>query len=47
MIWIANDNNVSKSGYPLGDSVYKILSKDIKTITSDDVEKVIKKVIYI
>ena len=47
MIWIANDNKVSKSGFPLGDNVHKILSKDIKNIDTDTVKKKIIDIIDI
>ena len=47
MIWLANDNNISKSGYPLGSNVHKILSKDIKNITVDEVIKKVQKLINI
>ena len=41
MIWLANDNNTSKSCYPLGENVHKLTSKDVKDIP---VEQVIQKI---
>ena len=41
LIWLANDNNISNSSYPLGKKVHIIKSKSVKDIT---VNKVIKKI---
>tara|TARA_Y100000996_G_C22546957_1_gene652207 strand:+ start:1453 stop:2361 length:909 start_codon:yes stop_codon:yes gene_type:complete len=41
LIWLANDNTISKSCYPLGKNIHKIVSKDVKNI---DTKAVIKKI---
>ena len=46
VIWIANDNNISRSCYPLGDNVHKITSSNIKNISvntiTDKIEQILK-----
>lgn len=39
LIWLANDNKISRSCYPLGNKVHKILSKNVKDIETNDVLK--------
>ena len=41
VIWIANDNEISRSCYPLGDNVHKIIASDVKNIS---VKTVINKI---
>lgn len=45
LIWLANDNKISKSCYPLGSKVHKILSKNVKDIETNDVLKKIDQII--
>ena len=41
LIWLANDNEISKSCYPLGDNVHKIFAIDVKSIkTNQVIEKI-------
>ena len=45
LIWLANDNEVSRSCYPLGNKVHKILSKNVKDVETKDVLKKIDQII--
>ena len=45
LIWLANDNEISKSCYPLGDNVHKIFAKDVKFIKTKQVLEQIEKII--
>jgi ADP-heptose:LPS heptosyltransferase len=45
LIWLANDNKISRSCYPLGNKVHKILSKDVKDVETKDVLKKIDQII--
>lgn len=45
LIWLANDNEISRSCYPLGNKVHKILSKNVKDIETKDVLKKIDQII--
>ena len=45
LIWLANDNKISKSCYPLGNNVHKILAKDVKFIKTKQVLEKIKQLI--
>jgi len=44
LIWLANDNKISKSCYPLGDNVHKIFAKDVKYIKIKQVLEKIEKI---
>ena len=45
LIWLANDNKISKSCYPLGNNVHKIFAKDVKHIKTKQVLEKIEKII--
>jgi ADP-heptose:LPS heptosyltransferase len=45
LIWLANDNEISRSCYPLGNKVHKILSKNVKDVETKDVLKKIDQII--
>jgi len=45
LIWLANDNKISRSCHPLGNKVHKILSKNVKDIETKDVIKKIDQII--
>jgi ADP-heptose:LPS heptosyltransferase len=45
LIWLANDNKISRSCYPLGNKVHKILSKNVKDIEIKDVLNKIDEII--
>lgn len=45
LIWLANDNKISKSCYPLGAHVHKVLSKNVKDIDAEEVLKKIDQII--
>jgi len=45
LIWLANDNKISKSCYPLGENVHKIFAADVKTIKTKQVIEKIEKLI--
>ena len=45
MIWLANDNRISKSCYPLGKNVHKIFAENVKTIKTTQVKEKIDQLI--
>ena len=45
LIWLANDNEISKSCYPLGDNVHKIFARDVKSIKTEQVLEKIEQII--
>ena len=45
LIWLANDNEISKSCYPLGDNVHKIFAEDVKSIKTEQVLEKIEQII--
>jgi ADP-heptose:LPS heptosyltransferase len=45
LIWLANDNKISKSCYPLGDNVHKIIAEDVKSIKTEQVLEKIEQII--
>ncbi len=45
LIWLANDNKISKSCYPLGNNVHKIFAKDVKYIKTKQVLEKIEQII--
>ena len=45
VIWIANDNDISKSCYPLGDNVHKITSSNVKNISVDTITDKIEQIL--
>ena len=45
VIWIANDNDISRSCYPLGDSVHKITSSNVKDISVDTITDKIEQIL--
>jgi ADP-heptose:LPS heptosyltransferase len=45
LIWLANDNEISKSCYPLGDNVHKIFAEDVKNIKTEQVLEKIEQII--
>ena len=45
VIWIANDNDISRSCYPLGDNVHKITSSNVKNISVDTITNKIEQIL--
>ena len=45
VIWIANDNDISRSCYPLGDNVHKITSSSVKNISVDSITNKIEQIL--
>ena len=45
LIWLAHDNDLSKSSYPLGENVHKIFAKDVKFIKTKQVLEKIEQII--
>ena len=43
LIWIVNDNSISRANQPLGKHVYKIQSNSVKDISSQEVINLIEK----
>ena len=37
VIWIANDNEISRSCYPLGDNLHKITASNVKNISVNSI----------